>query len=121
IVLQSYETFSQGKSAADMVAALDPLVPPGTPVFAVRSYDQSLPFYLGRQVTLVDYEDEFAMGQRIEPERYIHSVDDFVARWQALPQAAAYMEFPTFLELRQRGVPMRVVFQDRRRVMVVKH
>jgi 4-amino-4-deoxy-L-arabinose transferase-like glycosyltransferase len=120
ILLQSYETFSQGKSAADMVAALAPQLPPGTPVFAVRSYDQSLPFYLGRQVTLVDYEDEFAMGERIEPERYIHSLDDFVARWQVLPQAAAYMEFPSFLELRQRGVPMRIVFQDRRRVLVVK-
>jgi 4-amino-4-deoxy-L-arabinose transferase-like glycosyltransferase len=120
ILLQSYETFSQGKSAADMVAALAPQVPPGTPVFAVRSYDQSLPFYLDQQVTLVDYEDEFAMGQRIEPDRYIHSLDDFVARWEALPQAAAYMEFPSFLELRQRGVPMRIVFQDRRRVMVVR-
>ncbi|HEY2257426.1 MAG TPA: glycosyltransferase family 39 protein, partial [Variovorax sp.] len=120
VVLQSHNAFGKLKSAEDMAAGLQSAIGPETPVFSVRDYDQTLPFYLGRQVTLVDYEDEFALGERIEPDRYIHTLDDFLARWQALPQAAAYMNFPTFLELRQRGVPMRVLFADARRVMVLK-
>jgi len=120
VLMQSHDAYGQLKSAKPMVARLAAEVGPDTPVFSVRSYDQTLPFYLGREVTLVDYEDEFSLGQGIEPERYIHDLDTFVARWNALPQAAAYMNFPTFLELQQRKLPMRVVFADPRRVMVVK-
>ena len=58
------------------------------------------------------------MASSTEPGRSIDSLDEFVARWQALPQAAAYMDFPIFVELRQRGLPMRVIFEDQRRVVV---
>jgi len=89
-------------------------------VFAVRAYDQTLPFYLRRPVILVDYRDEFDLGQKREPERWIPTVDGFVSRWLAEPRAAAYMTSPTLAELRRRGLAMRVVFEDPRRVVVVK-
>jgi len=69
---------------------------------------------------LADYQDEFAMGQEMEPGISIDTIDDFVARWEALPQAAAYMGVGSFLELCQRRVPMRIIFQDHRRLLVVK-
>jgi hypothetical protein len=103
-----------------MAATLEPLIDADTPIFAVREYDQTLPFYLGRDLTLVDYEDEFSLGEAAEPERYIPTLDAFVERWQALPQAAAYMDFPTYLELQQRKLPMRAIYTSSRRVMVVK-
>jgi hypothetical protein len=71
-------------------------------------------------VVLVDYEDEFAPGQQREPDRWIPTLDEFVARWQAAPQAAAYMGVITWVELHRRGLPMRLVFRDPRRVVVVK-
>ena len=46
--------------------------------------------------------------------------DAFVARWNSLPRAAAYMSVFAWVELHQRGLPMRIVFQDPRRVVVVK-
>jgi len=118
IVMAAHDPFGQLKSAAPFVSALQPVVDSGAPVFAVGAYDQTLPFYLRRDVTLVDYEDEFAMGQALEPDRWIPSLDEFVARWQSLPEAAAYLDFPSYGELRKRGLPMRVLYQDARRVVV---
>ncbi|VTU30660.1 Undecaprenyl phosphate-alpha-4-amino-4-deoxy-L-arabinose arabinosyl transferase [Variovorax sp. PBS-H4] len=120
ILLQAHNGYGQLKSAAALAAALPPSITPATPVFAVRDYDQTLPFYLRRDVVLVDYEDEFALGQQREPNRWIPTLDEFVSRWQAAPQAAAYMGPATWVELHRRGLPMRIVFQDPRRVVVVK-
>ena len=89
-------------------------------MFQVGSYDQTLPYYLQRHVVLVDYVDEFAFGQLHEPGKSIATLDDFIVRWQALPRGAAYMSRSTWLELRDRGLPMRVVFEDPRRVVVTK-
>jgi hypothetical protein len=120
VVMQSHNEFGQLKSSARIVPKLLPLITQDTPVFAVRAYDQTLPFYLGRHVVLVDYVDEFALGESQEPERWIKTVDEFIDRWQSLPQAAAYMDRVTWMELQQRGLPMRIVFEDQRRVVVTK-
>jgi len=120
IVMAAHDAYGQLKSAAPFVSALKPVLASGAPMFAVRIYDQTLPFYLQREVVLVDYQDEFAMGQVLEPGRSLDSLDAFASRWQALPQAAAYMDFPSFVEMRQRGLPMRVIFQDQRRVVVAR-
>jgi len=120
VVMQSHNAYGQLKSAAPFAEALLRSIDQETPVFAVRSYDQTLPFYLRRNVVLVDYVNEFAFGQMKEPERSITSLDDFVVRWQSLPRAAAYMSHDTWRELGQAGLPMQVVFEDPRRLVVTK-
>ena len=99
---------------------LAPAIDSATPVFAVQAYDHTLPFYLRRPVILVDYRDEFAFGEDHEPSRWIPTIEAFVARWQGEAHAAAYMAPATFQELRRRGLAMRVVFEDARRVVVVR-
>ena len=120
VVMQAHDAFGQLKSAAPLAKLVLPLLDKDTPVFALRSYDQTLPYYLQRHVVLVDYVDEFAFGQLHEPGKSIATLDDFIVRWQALPRGAAYMSRSTWLELRDRGLPMRVVFEDPRRVVVTK-
>jgi len=120
VVLQSHDAYGQLKSAAPFAVKLRSQLRADTPVFAVGAYDQTLPFYLGRDVTLVDYTDEFALGESQEPDRWLKTVNDFIARWQTQPQAAAYMSVATWMELQRRGLPMRVIYQDWRRVVVVK-
>jgi 4-amino-4-deoxy-L-arabinose transferase-like glycosyltransferase len=120
VVMQSHNEFGQLKSTARIAPKLLPLISEDTPVFSVRAYDQTLPFYLGRHVVLVDYIDEFALGESQEPDRWIRTLDEFITRWQSLPQAAAYMDRITWIELQQRGLPMRIVFEDQRRVVVTK-
>ena len=120
VVMQAHEAFGQLKSAAPLAKVLLPLIDKDTPVFAVRSYDQTLPYYLQRNVVLVDYVDEFAFGQLHEPGQSIATLDEFIIRWQSLPRAAAYMTRDTWRELDQRGLPMRVAFEDPRRLVVTK-
>ena len=120
VVMQGYDALGQVKSAAALSEVLLPLIGPMTPVFAVRCYDQTLPFYLRRNVTLVEYTDEFAFGQQHEPEKSPITLDEFIERWRSLPQGAAYMTRESWRELRERGVPMRVVFEDARHLVVMK-
>ena len=120
VLMQSHDRFGQLKSADRIAVALVPHLGPATPVFAVGSYDQTLPFYLRRDVVLVDYVDEFAFGEQHEPERWIPTVGAFAERWRREPHAAAYMDKNMFAALRARGLAMRPVFEDARRVVVVK-
>ena len=120
MALQAHDAFNEIKSAERLAGTLRPLIDERTPVFSLRSYDQTMPFYLRRSVVLVDYVDEFAYGQQHEPGKSIATLDAFVERWQAVPQAAAYMTEATWRELRERGVPMRMVYQDARRLVVLK-
>ena len=121
VVIQGYDGYGQLKSAAAMSKVLLPMLGPDSPVFTVRMYDQTLPFYLRRDVVLVDFAGEFAFGQQHEPAKAPATLDEFIARWQALPPgAAAVMRRDTLRELLERGVPMRVVFEDPRRLVVMK-
>jgi len=120
VAIQGYDGFGQLKSAAALSKVLLPLLAPDSPVFAVRMYDQTLPFYLRRNVVLVEYAGEFAFGQQHEPAKAPVTLDEFIARWRSSPRGAAYMRGDTYRELLERGVPMRVVFEDPRRLVVMK-
>ncbi len=108
------EQLRSGRALAPVLTS----VPAGTPMFSVQTYDQTLPFYLGRTMTLVDYRGELAYGIGHAPQLAIDSLAAFEQRWRELPAAAAVMPTATYLELANRGLPMRVLGQDRRRVAV---
>ena len=118
------DVFRATRSAADLVTTLENAANPpydrNAPFFQVRMYDQTLPFYLDRTTTLVEYRDELGPGLDAEPARAIARVSDWIARWQALPQAYALMSPQTHASLANEGVPMRVVASDPRRVLVAR-
>src|SRR5205814_9521330 len=123
IALVGNDAFRATRSAADLVTALTSAAPPydsGAPFYQVEMYDQTLPFYLQRTTTLVNYRDELALGLDAEPARGIPRLSDWEARWQALPQAYALMAPDTFDKLAAIGVPFRVVARDPRRVLVAR-
>ena len=45
-----------------------PYLKPGVPFYSVGTYDQTLDFYLGRTVTLVQFRDELDFGLQQEPQ-----------------------------------------------------
>ena len=96
-------------SARDIAALIRRESPDGVPVFSVQTYLQSLPFYLKRTVTLVDYRDEFALGLRQAPGSGIASLDEFAVRWRALNDGLAVVAPVTRERLIDAGVPMREV------------
>ena len=81
-------------------------------------HDQTLPFYLKRPVTLVQYTDEFALGLNAEPEKGIAQIEDWKLRWIALARGYAIMNPANYEQLAAEGLPMRILGRDPRRVIV---
>jgi len=118
------DVFRATRSAADLVTILENSANPAydrtAPFFQVRMYDQTLPFYLRRTTTLVQYRDELGPGLDAQPELAIDREADWIARWKSLPQAYALMAPETHAELVAVGVPLRVIASDSRRVLVAR-
>ena len=119
-VENGYEELSPRQSGITVAHALAPLVTPATRLYSVAHYDQSLPFYLGRTLKLVDYVDEFETGQEAEPGCCIARLDDFAPDWLRPGEALAIMQPGAFEKLRALGLPMQVLHEDPRRVLVRK-
>ena len=105
-------------SGASLAAQLPPSLNYDVPMFSVRTYDQSLPFYLRRTLTMVDEQGELTFGLQLEPHKGIADLETFESRWRALPQALAVVEPKTYALLQQHELPMVVRARDLRRMIV---
>jgi len=114
----------QGRYSAgiDLVPAINAEMTPQTTLYVVGKYEQALPFYLRRTMTMVQHMDELEFGIGQQPELWIPTIDAFVVKWTADHAAGkkdiAIIRPENYRELEQRGVPMRVIGQDPRRVVV---
>jgi 4-amino-4-deoxy-L-arabinose transferase-like glycosyltransferase len=106
-------------SGVDLAAAI-PAADRDAPLYSVATYDQTLPFYLRRTVTLVAYRGELDFGLRHAPGAEIADVAEFVRQWSLQSRAFAVMEKTMFETLASRGVPMRLVAQNVTRVLVAR-
>ncbi|MEO8848400.1 MAG: glycosyltransferase family 39 protein [Casimicrobiaceae bacterium] len=98
----------------------DERIDPSAPVFQVGSYDQTFPYYLGRTTTIVDFRDELSLGLDAEPQKAYPNYPRWIHDWDALPQGYALMKHDTYEFLRAQGVPMRMMADDPRRVLVAR-
>lgn len=93
-----------------------------TPLYSVGRYEQALPFYLRRTMILVEHADELAFGLQQEPHLWLPTRDAFVAQWTAYhangKKAVAIMSLPAYADFQKRQLPMRILGQDPRRVIV---
>lgn len=89
-------------------------------IYSVGTYDQTLDFYTHRTVTLVAFRDELDFGLSLEPERGIPTLDAFLPVWQKDLQALAVMEPGEYRHLHEMGLPMRVIHEDSRHVIVAR-
>jgi hypothetical protein len=106
-------------SAASLVASIEPPPPASAPVFAVDIYDHTLPWYLRRTVTMVEYRDELGQAVDWEPGKFIPDREAFVRAWNAAPVAYAFVADGEFARLRA-TLPMQAVARDSRYVFVRK-
>ncbi|MBL8532732.1 MAG: glycosyltransferase family 39 protein [Betaproteobacteria bacterium] len=116
--ITGHDALSPSFSAARFARQTKPLIRPDCPLYSVRTYDQTLPFYLERTVTLVAFSDEMTFGVEREPQRWIPDMDGFAARWREGGCEYAFMEPAVFDELTAAGLPMQIVGRDTRRVLV---
>ena len=120
IAMVGHDAYARLKTTRHIAPVLLPYLKPDTPVFSVRTYDQTLPFYLNRLVTIVDYQDELEYGENSEPAKWMHSLDEFTTRWRNLHEGMAVMGPDTFKMLQSEELPMKIVYQDSRRIVVIK-
>jgi 4-amino-4-deoxy-L-arabinose transferase-like glycosyltransferase len=106
-------------SGVGLASALPPSMR-DAPVYSVGTYDQTLTFYLRRTVTLVAYRGELDYGLGKAPAAEVPDVAEFLRRWSSPAQAFAIMEKAMFDDLKNRGVPMRLVAQNANRVLVAR-
>ena len=127
LVLTGHDSFAPSQSSYHLVerakpelALLNLLDRPELPFYSVGFYEQTLPFYIKRTVTLVAHQDELEFGIAQEPGKFIATVEEFQRRWRADREALAIMQPERYRELAAAGLPMTLIAQDTRRVIVVK-
>ena len=115
----AYEHLAPRQSGLAVAQRMRPLITAQTRLYAVRIYDQTVPFYLGRTLTLVDYVDEFETGLKSEPERHL-DLAAFARDWVRPGEALAIMHPDSYAALQSQGLPMQLLHQDPRRLLVRK-
>ena len=120
IGLSGYETVARERSAKHIAEAIRGEVKADVPFYSVLTYEQTLPFYLKRTFTLVQYQDEMAYGIQQEPQRWIPTVEEFARVWAAQPEALAIMPVYAYAQLQQQGLAMKIVFEDTQHIVVKK-
>ncbi len=120
LIENGYERISPLQSGYGLAQSISKHVTPEARLYSVRIYDQSASFYLKRTFTLVEYVDEFEMGQKREPEKFIANMKNFPAAWNAPGVAIAIVQPNTIDEMKALGLNFDVIHQDQRRVAVKK-
>jgi hypothetical protein len=124
LLLAGFEPIGQVRAGANLLPAIRAAgaADPAVRVYSVGIYEQSLTYYLGRTVTLVDYTDEFSFGLEQQPELAIPTRPAFVERWRRDAAAGvkniAITRPEIVAELRRQGVPLRIVAGDARRTVI---
>jgi 4-amino-4-deoxy-L-arabinose transferase-like glycosyltransferase len=124
LMLVGFEPIGKVRAGVDLLPALRAAgaANPAMNVYSVGIYEQSLTFYLGRPLTLVDYRDEFDFGLQQQPELAIPTIPAFVARWRADAAAGvrdvAITRPEIAADLQRQGVPLRIVAADARRTVI---
>jgi 4-amino-4-deoxy-L-arabinose transferase-like glycosyltransferase len=116
----AYEALTPRQSGWEVAQAMKPYLSSTTRLYSVNHYDQTVPFYIGRTLTLVNYHDEFQLGIDAEPGKAIEDEAKFPAEWLRPGDAMAIMQPGTYDKFHRRGLPMQVLHEDPRRVLVRK-
>lgn len=120
IVTTGAQAFSPLYSGHSLASQIAPYNKAGIPLYSINDYQQSLPFYLQRTVSLVAYQGELHFGIAHAPQQWIPDLSAFIQRWRSDPQALAVMPTDTYDQLAKQGVPMQIIGQDPERVAVRK-
>lgn len=120
LIERGYEKISPLQSAANLAQSIQYFLKPETRMYAVEMYDQSLPFYLKRTLTLVNYVDEFELGEASEPDKWIKRLEDFPAAWSAPGPAIAIIQPGHIEKIKALGLSFEIIHRDPRRIAIQK-
>jgi 4-amino-4-deoxy-L-arabinose transferase-like glycosyltransferase len=111
-LLCQYAVTPPSRSAYQLVQSIRADVHPDTALYSVQQYRQTIPPYLGRLLTLVDYKGELAPGERWQPGLMTVTPAQFVRQWQVSHDAIAFFPPAVWRRYRAHGLPGRVIARD---------
>jgi 4-amino-4-deoxy-L-arabinose transferase-like glycosyltransferase len=121
VAVSGHQALSTLYSAYDVARKIQPALAADTPVYTVNTFDHTLPYYLGRTVTMVGYMDELTIEIGWEPEKFVPDMAAFERRWAADRDAFAVFAASDFAGLSPAlKSTMQIVVTDPRRVVVRK-
>ena len=115
-----HNTAARDRSAYHVAEAIMPYVKPDIPFYSILYYEQTLPFYIKRTFTLVQYQDEMDFGIQQEPEKWIPDLAGFAERWKNDKEALAIVQTHQYAEVEALHLPMQEIFRDEHFVVVRK-
>lgn len=118
LAVTSEDALSPAHSTYHLVKKLPQDITPTTPFYSIGSYEQTLPFYLKRTITLVEYQDEMAFGLQHEPKLWIPTIREFTPIWNTHGYALAVMGPEMYEQLEKSGLLMQLIARDTERVFV---
>ncbi|RXZ32798.1 glycosyltransferase family 39 protein [Oxalobacteraceae bacterium CAVE-383] len=122
IVIVGHEPQGRYSAGVDHLPAIRAALTPDTHMYLVGRYEQALPFYLQRTMTLVAHTDEMEFGLEQEPQLWIPTIEAFAERWKADDAAGkkemAIVAPEQYPQLQQLGLKMHVIGSDPRRIIV---
>lgn len=120
LALTGHDSLSPAASTYHLVEKIRPQLRPDAPFYSISIYDQTLPYYIGRNVTLVEYTGELSFGVEQEPGNFMKTYGEFEKRWATDKFAMAIMHPGTLVYFERHKVPHVIVARDTRRVIVRK-
>src|SRR5471032_1472644 len=122
LVLAGNEPYGKMRSGRALAHSIRAEMGEDTKLYSVGTYDQALTFYVRHTAILVDYFDEFSFGLEQQPELAIPTIDAWIDQCAEDAQNGvkdiAIIEEENYQKLQRRGVPMRVISEDPRRIVV---
>lgn len=119
-----YEALSASTSSHQLVQdflSTEPTYSKDDAFYSIGIYEQTVPPYLGRTLTLVDYLDEMGLGASFEPDKVRFNFTDFAIEWEGSDRAYAITDFEKLPRMDFAGLQYRVVAADLRRVIIARH
>ena len=120
LTLTGHDKLSPASSTYHLVQQIKPQLRPDAPFYSISIYDQTLPFYIGRNVNLVEYKGELSFGVDLEPGNFMQTYSAFEARWRSDAFAMAIMHPDTIVYFERNKLPYTIIARDTRRMIVRK-
>jgi hypothetical protein len=120
LVLTGHDSLAPANSAYYLAQQIRPYLKPGIPFYSLGIYEQTLPFYIKRTVTLVEAQDELSFGIAREPEKFVPDYIEFGRRWRKHGEALAIMHPNSLAYFDRHGLPYEIIGSDTRRAVVRK-
>jgi 4-amino-4-deoxy-L-arabinose transferase-like glycosyltransferase len=117
-LMMAYAAAPPLRTASLLVRQVRDRIGPGTVLYSVGQYRQTLPPYLGRTLRIAAYEGEFEAGADPATAPRILTLETFEQAWAHESDAVAFLSLQAYAELTARGLIGRVIATDERSVVI---